>query len=838
MRRPKIVLLGMLTKIPVAGVAWLVGQYALGFERLGYEVFYVEAHRRTPSMFMHRGGDDPTALAVSFLSRVLGRFGLEGRWAFHALHESGACYGMSEGELGRLYRDADLIVNLHGGTKPLPEHAASGRLVYLGTDPVQLELELHRGERAALEFLEPHVAAFTWGLNHGNPDCLLPWLEEHPFIPSPPPVVTSLWDDDDPSADAPFTTIGNWRQEWRDIEFGGERYHWSKHHEFLKILDLPNRVAADFELALGSYTDDDRQLLESHGWRVRNAMDFSTDLDAYRSYITRSNGEFTVAKDQNVRLRTGWFSERTATYLAAGRPVVMQDTGFGNVVPTGEGLFAFRDLDEATAAVETVRADPVRHRRAAMEVAREFFDSDVVLPALLDTVGMSVPTRPDHSARRSALATAELPRALRLTPRSRRPLELPNATTRVVLGRPVPRAGHLHSDHPFASIVVPTADNLVPCRLALESALAYTVDVPFELIVVDNGSSGPARQYLSALAARNANVRVLRNDENVGFARACNQGISATRGEVIVLLNDDTIVTPGWLRRLGGHLADRVVGLVGPTTNRCGNAAEVPVSYDTVGELLDFAAVRSAARRANGNGDRLMDLPVVVMFCVAARREVFDRVGPLDERYELGLFEDDDYSRRVRDRGLRVVCADDVFVHHFGEATIGRIAAAGGYGELFDANRRRFETKWGTQWKPHDRREDPTLRATRRLLPTVVEEHVPAGSVVLVISRGDEALLDLAGSEGWHFPSLADGTYAGHYPADDEGAISHLEAQRARGADHLVIPASAEWWLSHYREFRRHLDDHYRLAAYVPGTALIYALNTDRRAASPEESLA
>ena len=166
--------------------------------------------------------------------------------------------------------------------------------------------------------------------------------------------------------------------------YGGERYTWSKHHEFLKFLDLPSRVDQGFELALGKYDESDRAMLESKGWNVRHALDFSTDLDEYRCYIASSRGEFTVAKDQNIRLRSGWFSDRSATYLAAGRPVVTQETGFSDLFPTGAGLFAFSTIDEAVEAIKAINADYPAHSRAAAEIAREFFDSDVVLSRLLE----------------------------------------------------------------------------------------------------------------------------------------------------------------------------------------------------------------------------------------------------------------------------------------------------------------------------------------------------------------------------------------------------------------------------------------------------------------------
>ena len=134
-------------------------------------------------------------------------------------------------------------------------------------------------------------------------------------------------------------------------------------------------------------------LLTRHGWRILNALPLSLDLEAYRAYITGSRGEFTVAKDQNVRLRSGWFSDRSACYLAAGRPVVTQDTAFGKFVPTGEGLFAFAGLDDAVAALETINADYARHARAAREIARDYFAAEEVLRKLCEEAGLSIGRR-------------------------------------------------------------------------------------------------------------------------------------------------------------------------------------------------------------------------------------------------------------------------------------------------------------------------------------------------------------------------------------------------------------------------------------------------------------
>lgn len=384
--RPRLVLLGMMTKMPVAGVVWQTAHYLLGFRRLGYDVYYVEAHARTPSMLMRTPEDDGSVSAAAYIADVMRRFGLRDRWAYQALHDDAACFGMTEGELRRLFESAELVINLHGGTQPRPEHYATGRLVYLGTDPVQLEIELAEGREGTIAFLEPHCAFFTFAENYGRPDCGLPRTERFELLPTRQPVVLDLWPDR-PPARRPFTTIANWQQPWREIRWNGEVYHWSKHYEFLKLLDLPSRTSQPLELALANCAPKHRDLLTQHGWRVRDSLPFSTDPDAYRDYISASRAEFTVAKDQNVRLRSGWFSDRAATYLACGRPVVTQDTGFGAALPTGDGLFAFSDMDGALAAIEEVNSNYTRHRRAAREIAREHFDAGAVLGRILEHLG-------------------------------------------------------------------------------------------------------------------------------------------------------------------------------------------------------------------------------------------------------------------------------------------------------------------------------------------------------------------------------------------------------------------------------------------------------------------
>jgi len=814
----KVVLLGMMTRIPVAGVVWQTAHYLLGLERLGYQAYYVETHARTPAMLMEREEDDSSARAAAFVDGVMRRFGLGDRWAFYALHDDNRCFGMSRTQLRRLYGDALCLINLHGGTEPRPELYETDRLVYLETDPVQLQTELHYGLQSSVDFLDPHCAFFTYAENLGSPDCGLPTQDRFPFHPTRQPVVMDLWR----GHGAPgthLTTVGNWRQPWRDIELDGERYSWSKHEEFMKFIDLPARTAQPFELALSSYEPADKEMLEGKGWHVRHALDFSTDTDAYRNYIATSRGEFTVAKDQNVRLRTGWFSDRSITYLAAGRPVISQDTGFSNVFPTGEGLFGFSSMDEILAAVDAINSDYPRHSRAAEEIAREYFAHDVVLSRLLADVGADLCSGRGYTATRAD--TAPFPPTLDLEPVSRRPTRLAPETEAHIAARPVPeRAVQSWPGCTPVSIVMTSHDNLLFTRMCIESVLTCTEYPAYELIVVDNGSTDGTPQYLRELAASNSQVRLVLNSRNAGFARACNQGAVLATGEVVVLLNDDTLVTPGWLPRLIAPLADPGIGLAGAVTNRIGNEAEIPVSYRTWGELLDFTR-----ERARTHAGRIIDIGTVTMFCMALRREALERIGPLDQRFEIGMLEDDDYSRRAREAGYRLVCAEDAFVHHFGETSFGKLVSTGRYGEILEENKRRFEEKWGEPWQPYERRPDPDYESLRTRIREVVADALPAEATVLVVSKGDVELLELGGRRARHFPEAEDGTWAGHHPADSSEAVATLEAMRESGGEFILFPRTGMWWLQHYDGLLEHLERRYDTIVRDEDVCVIFALN-------------
>jgi GT2 family glycosyltransferase len=415
-------------------------------------------------------------------------------------------------------------------------------------------------------------------------------------------------------------------------------------------------------------------------------------------------------------------------------------------------------------------------------------------------------------------------RQLSLTPVSRRPLRLSPRTIETVLGtEPVmdPVLRPTSTTLRPASIVLVTWNNLLFNRLCLDSILSNTESGTYELIVVDNGSTDGTVDYLRQIARTHAALNVLVNADNRGFAKAVNQGLALAMGEVLVILNNDTLVPPGWLPGLMRHLDDERIGLVGPVTNRIDNEAQIDTNYRKYGQFLDFAQARAADRHGEW-----FAIPVAAMFCLAMRRDAYQAIGPLDERFETGLFEDDDYSMRARRAGYLVACAEDVFVHHFGEASFGQLHETGEFKRLLRENQGRYERKWGMNWERHRRRVSPSYLETVAAVRRTVRDNLPKNSTVLVVSRGDDDLVRFDDQVGWHFPQDNRGDFAGHYPADSMEGIRALEGLRERGASYLLFPKSAFWWLEHYDGFRRYLEENYAAIPTDHDHCVIFSLRS------------
>lgn len=407
----RLIVLGMMGRMPIAGVVWQVLHYLEGFRRLGFEVFYVEDTGAWPYNPQQNTVTDDCTYTLNAMSRILASFGFSDRWAYRAATQGGRFFGLSDAQIRQLFDNCDILVNLTASTVLRDEHLRVPIRVYLETDPVLPQIEIAKGNPSYIELLGAHTHHFSYGENLGAPDCSVP-VQRFRYFPTRQPIVLDWWRDSGhatangaiPPPQARFTTIANWRQSGKDFDWNGERYTWSKHHEFLKFIDLPRRTTQPLELALALKSDIGNgdnawatlnpeeteviRLLTEHGWRTVNGMSISREITPYRAYILGSRGEFTVAKDQNVRLRSGWFSDRSACYLAAGRPVITQDTRFEKFLPTGEGLFSFNTMDEILAAFDEISSDYVRHTRAARSIAEEYFRAESVLATLVQDAGL------------------------------------------------------------------------------------------------------------------------------------------------------------------------------------------------------------------------------------------------------------------------------------------------------------------------------------------------------------------------------------------------------------------------------------------------------------------
>ncbi len=374
----RIIVAGLIAQYPLGGVTWDYIQYAVGLAKLGHDVFYFEDTGQWPFNPLEGGLGADCAYNVSYLAEAMKRFGLQDRWAYRFPWQS-QWHGLSDTRRAEVLASADLLINVSGTLARPDEYRRIPNLVYIDSDPVFTQVKLARGQQDYRKMVDTHDVHFSFG---ERPSDRVP-RTGHTWHPTRQPVVLSEWRTGRNPRNA-FTTVMNWTS-YKPIAFSGQTYG-QKDVEFQKFVDLPALVAPTrMEIAVnaGKTRRTPHDLLRHKGWHTVNPAEVCPDLDRYRDYIENSLAEWSVAKNGYVLGQMGWFSCRSACYLAAGRPVVVQDTGFSNMLPTGEGLLAFRTLEEAVSQIQAVNADYAHHSRAARAIAEEFFDSNAVLCELL-----------------------------------------------------------------------------------------------------------------------------------------------------------------------------------------------------------------------------------------------------------------------------------------------------------------------------------------------------------------------------------------------------------------------------------------------------------------------
>ncbi|MBA2745287.1 MAG: glycosyltransferase family 1 protein [Flavisolibacter sp.] len=392
MQKLKIIVGGFIGVMPAGGVTWDYVQYPVGFKALGHDVYYIEDTKLYP-IYQKTGSDYTDASScVKHLETVMKYFGFEDHWAYRD-EASGKCFGMTEEKIKEVCATADVFVNISCSTFLRDEYLKIPARVLIDSDPMFTQIQylsqqmFTPGEPGLRQMIDAHNYHFTFGENINSDDCRIPncglnWKNTRQ------PVCLEYWKpkngfDINRSS---FTTVMNWSAakvlNYQDEEWG------QKDIEFNRFLKIPNLItSATFSAVInkpgGTEQFFSKQEIERAGWEVLDPAEIAGDWSVYRHFIDQSYAEFSVAKHTYVKARTGWFSCRSACYLAMGKPVVTQDTGWSKIIPSGEGVFAFDDMTSATGAIEKINKEYKQQSLFAKAIANEYFDSTKVLSQLL-----------------------------------------------------------------------------------------------------------------------------------------------------------------------------------------------------------------------------------------------------------------------------------------------------------------------------------------------------------------------------------------------------------------------------------------------------------------------
>jgi glycosyltransferase involved in cell wall biosynthesis len=558
-RGVRAIVLGWIIRGPTGGNAWAYLHYVLGLAELGYDVYYIEdcGDQLCVDQTLAHGTTDPT-IGLRFASEIFGRLGLGDRWAYYDAH-AGEWRGARAHDAHELCQTADLVLNI-SGVNPLRawfDHVPAR--VFVDTDPGFTQLA-NLTDNKFRKNCEVHTAFFSFGERLGTAPSVVPddgfpwratrqpvWLAGWPFVPAP--------------GDGRYTTVMQWdshtTREWRGLRLG------MKAESFPAYIGLPHRCGASFDIAVRGATAP-LEALRNAGWGISDIDTIARDPWSYQGFIRASKGEIGIAKEGYVTTRLGWFSERSANYLASGRPVLHQDTGFGDVLPCGNGLFAFSSPEEVAEAIARIDADYESHCRSAREIAEEYFDARHVLPRLieaaaapavsarsvgetdasagvtsihnivdgpvhsLDVASGGVQKRVQHETYASSASTSSS-------------TTLSDSLAGGLTERTLPVAV------PVISAAICTYMRYDLLQHAIASLSRQTLDrSQYEILVIDNSPDQELSKRISRDYAAVDNLCWI-IEKTPGEANARNAAAAVARGDLIAFLDDDAIAKPGWL---------------------------------------------------------------------------------------------------------------------------------------------------------------------------------------------------------------------------------------------------------------------------------------------------
>jgi hypothetical protein len=380
-----IVVGGYIVGFPLGGMTWHHLNYLLGLQELGHEVWFLEdsGSYSLPYNPTNWKCEADSTYGREYLQRTFARYGLPLRYCYYSEFEDNH-FGMTRDELADLLKRADLFLSVSGVTPMREDRPRPKRTAVIDTDPVFTQLRMTAHE-SFLKYYQQFDAVATFGRLIGTHFCPLP-THGFDWIPTNQPIALRHWPLT-PTTSRRFTTVGKWEHsDERHLEFGGRKYRSSKGVEWMKVLDLPHRTKWEMAIGMSTMTGPAKKQFTEHGWQLLDPEAATISCESYQRFIQDSAGEFTVAKEIYAGLPSGWFSDRSAAYLASGRPVVTQASGFDRWLPTGNGLFSFDTIDDAAASLEKIGQDYAGHSKAARALAEKFFDARTVLSELLNRV--------------------------------------------------------------------------------------------------------------------------------------------------------------------------------------------------------------------------------------------------------------------------------------------------------------------------------------------------------------------------------------------------------------------------------------------------------------------